>query len=404
MFKIIKQNRELFPKQFWLLIIGQFIASVGSSMIWPFLLIYVSEQLDLPLTDVAGLISLNGIIGLVSSYFAGPISDRFGRKWLMVVSLVGNGLTYFVFTQATTYAAFAFLMALRGVFMPLYRVGLNAMISDLVGEEFRQEAFSIQRLAANSGVAIGPAIGGFVAVASYSIGFNAAAIALTFYGLSIAFFARETKPKTFGETDDSQSPSRGYKEALSDKPFLVFMLAYALLTISSIILWVLLGVYAKHNYQLPENQYGIIQASNAIMVVVFQLAVTRITKKFPALPVLAVGAAIYSLGVASIALGTGFWDFLLSFVIVTIGELIAMPTAVSHVADIAPIRMRGRYMGLFVLAQGVGRTIAPLLGGMLNDYINPQAIWYGGGLIGLLGGLCFILLFRFGNSQQLKTI
>ena len=77
----VKATRDRYPQQFWLLVVGLFISTVGTSMIWPFMTIYVSERLDLPLTDVAGIITLNGFVALFASFVAGPITDRFGRKW-----------------------------------------------------------------------------------------------------------------------------------------------------------------------------------------------------------------------------------------------------------------------------------------------------------------------------------
>jgi MFS family permease len=164
---------------------------------------------------------------------------------------------------------------------------------------------------------------------------------------------------------------------------------------------VLLGVYAKQNYGLPESQYGLIQATNATMVVLFQVSVTRVTKRYAPLSVMFWGALIYALGVSSIAFGSGFWAFWLSYVVVTVGELIIAPTATSFAADCAPVDQRGRYMGFFNLAQGASASAAPVLGGQLNDRLAPQAIWIGGGLLGLSGAAGFWLMDR---REQRRTV
>ncbi|MGD2077859.1 MAG: MFS transporter, partial [Chloroflexota bacterium] len=184
-----------YSPQFWLILGGLLIGTIGSSMVFPFLTIYVSEQLDLPLTDVASLITLNGFIGLAASFVAGPITDRFGRKWVMALSLIGNGATYFLFREAETYLFFATLMAMRGLFHPMYKVGTSAMVTDLVTPQQRVDAFALMRTADNLGIAIGPAIGGFVAATSYDASFTVAALALSSFGLLIALFARETMPR-----------------------------------------------------------------------------------------------------------------------------------------------------------------------------------------------------------------
>jgi MFS family permease len=376
--------------------IGLFFSMVGTSMVWPFLTIYVSERLDISLTEVAALISLNGLVQLGASFMAGPAADRLGRKRLMVISLAGNGLTYFLFSQATVFWMFAALMAMRGFFPAFYKVATNAMISDLVEPDRRPEAFAQMRMWQNLGIAFGPAIGGFVVAASYEIGFTAAALGLTLYAAAIALFAYETKPpvEVSASSDFLVTGIKlgGYATLLRDRRFVTFIFLFTLFQMCSVLLWVLLGVYAKQNYGLPESRYGLIQATNALMVVLFQVSVTRVTKRYAPLWVMFVGAAVYGAGVASIALGQGFWSFWLSYVVVTVGELIIAPTAVSFTADSAPVDQRGRYMGVFSLAQGAASGVAPVLGGQLNDRIGPKAIWIGGGLLGLASAVGFWLM------------
>jgi MFS family permease len=395
---------KTYPRQFWLLFWGMLISTLGASMVWPFLMIYVSEQLELPLATVTSLMSLNAAMGLVFSFIAGPVTDRLGRKWVMVVSLAVNGLCYLLMSQAHTLGAFAILMAAAGAFNPLYRVGADAMMADLVPAEKRMDAYSLLRTSNNAGIAIGPAIGGLVASISYNIAFFGAAIGLVTFSLLIALFARETLPARLSSAVPTSKESfGGYPKIFKDQPFIGFLIVFTLTHMCASLIWVLLGVYAKQNYGVPESQYGLIATTNALMVVFFQLPVTMLTKRFPALPVLAVGSLFYALGVGSVALGQGFAGFWLSMVIMTIGELIMTPTASAYVANLAPADMRGRYMSLYGLTWGTAAGIAPLVGGLLNDNYGPIYIWYGGFLVGMLGVAGFILLSRK-SSQPIKAI
>jgi MFS family permease len=101
---------------------------------------------------------------------------------------------------------------------------------------------------------------------------------------------------------------------------------------------------------------------------------------------------IYSIGVGSVALMTGFPGFWLSMVILTFGELTFVPTASKYVADTAPADLRGRYMSVYWIGWGLARTLSPLIGGFLNDNISPQAIWIGGLLIGLTSAFGLVTL------------
>lgn len=88
-------------------------------MIWPFLMIYVSEQLSLSLSTVSTLITINAIMGLFASFIAGALSDKLGRKLVMIISLTVNGIGYLLMSQAHSYLGFAFLMVLMGASNPL---------------------------------------------------------------------------------------------------------------------------------------------------------------------------------------------------------------------------------------------------------------------------------------------
>lgn len=399
----LRQVRQVYPPQFLLILVGLLVSTIGTSLIWPFLTIYVSEKLALPLTEVAALITLSGAVALAASFVAGPVTDWAGRKWIMAVSLLGMGATYIFLSQASTFAEFAVLMALRGLFQPLYWVGTQAMVTDLVQPEQRPEAFALIRMSDNLGIAIGPAIGGFIIVYSYQVGFAAAAATLILFGLVIAIVARETIPRE-AESTTRFARLSGYKDIVRDRWFMKFIGSFTLFKTCSVMLWVLFGVYAKQNYQLPESQIGLIQATNAAMVVLFQVAVTHRTSHFRPLPVMAAGALIYTLGVTSIALGQGFWAFWLSYVVLTIGELIILPTASSYVADQAPPDKRGRYMSFFSLSQGSARTVAPIVGGAFNDNLGPQAIWFGAGLIGTLGAVGLAILGRRETSAPVNPV
>ena len=95
-----------YPPQFWLMFIGMLISATGSSMIWPFWMVYVKRTLGLPLSEVALLPLINSVVALITSIAAGPLVDKFGRKWAMVFSLATNGFAYMIMSQANTFPLF----------------------------------------------------------------------------------------------------------------------------------------------------------------------------------------------------------------------------------------------------------------------------------------------------------
>lgn len=393
-----------YPAQFWLIFTGMLISTIGASMIWPFLMIYVSRKLEIPLTQVASLITVNAMMGLVFALVAGPIIDRLGRKWIMVISLVGNGLAYVLLSQAETYSGFFLAEALLGALNPLYRVGADAMLADLIPREKRPSAYAIIRMSNNTGVAIGPAIGGFIAVHSYTTAFFIAASGMILYAILIAVRAKETLPAGSGE-EKSKANFEGYSRILRDREFISFTAAFTLTSMLASLIWILLPVYSNVQFGIPENRYGFIPTTNAVMVVTLQYLVTQVTKKFKPLPVLTIGTIFYGVATAMIALFSGFWGFWFCMVVMSVGELILVPTSTTYTANLAPPDMRGRYMSIYGLTHSVASGIAPLLGGLLSDQIAPRATWIGGGVLGIASVAVFLLLtLRYNQTESTPIV
>lgn len=395
MLQSIRTARDEYPRQFWLLFWGMLISATGASMIWPFLMVYVSGKLHLPLAASASIMTANSMMSIIFTFIAGPMADKIGRKWVMVISLLGNGLVYLLYQNATTYLQFCVISGMAGSFNPLFRVGADAMLADLIPEGKRIDAYSLIRLSNNLGVALGPTIGGFLAATSYSIAFFFAAIGMSTYGLMMLLLGKETIPtRNIGMVEEERARPRfgGYNLIFKDKPFMQFVAAFTLIQVSSALVWILLSVYTKEQFGIPENIYGFLPATNGMMIVILQLGVTAWTRKRMAHSMLALGSAFYGIATFSIAFMTGFWGFWFSMILMTIGEMILVPTSSTFAANLAPVDMRGRYMSLYSLTWGLATGIGPVLGGLLSDNLGPRFIWFGGGLIGLASVLVFLTL------------
>jgi MFS family permease len=376
---------------------GLLVSRIGTSMIWPFLLLYASQRLDLPMAAVATLLTINAAAGIASSFLAGPVIDRFGRKWMMVGGLALHSVTYLMISQADTLFEFAALMALSGAVAPLYMVGADAMLADLVASERRTDAYALMRLSANAGIAIGPAVGGLLISISYNLAFYMAAIGLATFSLLMLLFARETMPP---HDPVEAKPDRfgGYADILRDRPYMSFLVLVTLGILPGVLMWTLMPLYATQNYGVPESLYGLIPTTNALMVVFLQLPVTSFTRRFPSRYVMAMGALLYSLGAGLVVLARGFIGFWISMVVMTMGELALMPTSTSYAANLAPPDRRGRYMSLYNLTWSVALGIGPVFGGLLNDRLGPWAIWLGGLVVGLFSVAGFL---RNKEKQQM---
>jgi len=390
----VETTLQAYPRQFWLLFTGMLISTVGTSMIWPFLMIYVTEKLNLPLSVSTSLNSINSAAMMISVFVSGQFVDRIGRRWAMIISLALSGVVYFLQGQASNYLGFAVVMAMAGAANPLYRVAADAMLTDLLPAEKRVSGFSMMRLSNNLGISIGPAVGGFINSSSYGLAFYLAAAGMIGFSVLMFFFAKETLPdrESATEAPPVREGPGGYGHVLKDRQFLSFIGAFTLVQFCAALVWILLSVYAKHQFGVAENQYGWIPTTNALMVVLLQLSFTNITRRFSALPVMAIGACFYAIATASVGLGQGFWAFWMSMVVMTVGELIIMPTASTYIANLAPTDMRGRYMSFFSLSWGVAAGLAPWIGGNLGEIFAPSITWFGGALVGSAAAVGFAIM------------
>ena len=370
------------------------ISTSGSSMIWPFITIFLIQKLGISLTTATLLMTVKSMTNLFASLLAGPLVDRFGRKNAMVISVSATSLVYILMPVGTTLPYFIALMAFSGLVEPLYRIGANAMIADMLPSEQRVEGYSLTRMINNVGVAIGPMVGGFLAATSYTSTFVIGAILLAIFTFIIVFWIKETLDKTTINSANLGQDFREYTHIFKDGLFMKVCTGFTLAMMGAVQLFVLLGVYGKTNFGMPESQFGLVITVNALMVVFLQYPVTQLTRKKPSLSVMTAGALLYALGLGSIALGSNAWHFALSMVILTTGELILVPTTTTLVANLAPANMRGRYMSIYSLTMGVGQGIGPVMGGFLNDNIAPVAIWYGTMILGLLSSLLFFSIQR----------
>jgi len=254
----------------------------------------------------------------------------------------------------------------------------------LIEQEGRTGAYALARTLANIAIAIGPMIGGFLIVQSHMFSYYATAAINAVMAVIVLLFWTETLPSRKRKNDEAQveyvpeSVTGEFGAMLTDRPFMVFCGLFILLEVGAAMVFNMLAVFVKETYGILENQYAYILGLNAVMVVLFQYAVTRLTRRYKPYTLIAAGSVFYTVGLVGFGLSRTLPHFLLSMGILTIGELLTAPTATALVARLAPAEMRARYMGVFALLYPIGAGIGPLLGGLLSEQYGPSAMWFGG--------------------------
>lgn len=385
-------GKESYPPQFWLLFWTTLLFRASFAMMWPFTTIYVRQKLDISVSVATLLLSVQAVASLLSVMAVGSLMDQFGRKGAMILGVFAEAFVLIGMAFSTQFPVWVVLMAMHGALYPIFGVGVNTMVTDIVQPEQRASAYALNRMVSNAGIAIGPMIGGLLAQVSFQLIFLSIAVIFVVLAVIMQLSLEETVPRNTETT--STTNTKGYGTILKDRLFLQIFGAYIVILIAYTQVFVLLPLYTQENFGLRESQYTLLFTLNASMVVFLQYSVTRQTQQFRTATLLIAGAVLYMVGVTSITWDSTLPMFLLSMGIMTLGELVMLPTLMTLVGNLAPVNMRARYMGVFSLGYPVASGIGPVMGGLVNDHIAPTAIWTVAGLFAAVGVMGFLLLAR----------
>ncbi len=385
-----------YPKTFWMLVGISFVDNLGGALLFPFFALYLTGKFEIGMTQVGILFAVFSVASLVGSVLGGALTDRFGRKQIIIFSLIATSLSSVAMGLVNSFDIFFIIAAIAG----LTNIGgpaHQAMVADLLPEEKRAQGYGILRVIMNLSVVIGPAIGGFLAAKSYLLLFvTDAVVSILVAGLVLGLIP-ETKPQPAeGQEEESVAQTfGGYIHVFRDYLFLAFMLISILMGLVYMNMNTTLGVYLRDSFDFSTVGYGYLLSMNALMVVLLQFPITRrIEKKSPML-MMAAGMVLYTIGFAMYGFVSTTLFFAIAMVIITFGEMIIAPVAQSLVAYFSPKDMRGRYMAIFGISGAVPFALGPLLAGLVMDNApNPRVLWYLVGVIGVLATLGYLWLHR----------
>ncbi len=391
----LRRTYESFPSTFWMLVAGSFIDRLGGTMLFPFFALYITSRFDVGMTEAGVLLGLFSIFSAVGSMFSGALTDRIGRKTMMLVGLVLSAASSVVMGFIGSYGVFFVVAIFVGLVSFIGGPAHDAMVADLVPEERREEAFGIMRVAVNLSWVIGPTIGGLIAARSYLYVFFADAIASMITAGLVLIMIPETMPERAegeGEGESLLQTLVGYREVGRDRVYMAFLVVSMLMILVYNQLYNTLSVYLRDVHGLAERSYGFLMSMNASTVVLLQFWIAAQARKHAPLLMMALGAGLYVIGFTLYGFVGTFFLFAAAMFIITVGEMIVMPVASAFVARLAPVDMRGRYMAVFSLSWTIPASLAPGLAGLILDNANPDWVWYAAGIVGSISVAGFLLL------------
>lgn len=403
MFSRLNKIYHEFPRLFWVVVGVSFIDGIGGTLLFPFFALYITQRFNVGMTQAGVLLGMSSLFGLIGSAIGGALTDKFGRKKLIVFGLVFSALSTLTFGLVSQLYMLYPLMIIVGLLASIAGPAHNAMIADILPEKQRQEGFGILRVVGNLAWIIGPTIGGVVANINFFYLFVIDSVISCLIAVIVFRIIPETKPQPHAheESETFLQTVAGYRVALKDFAFMAFILAGMLMLVVYQQMYSSLSVYLRDNHHINPSGYGFLMTTSAITVVLFQFTVSRIIKYRPPFLMMAFGTVFYMIGFFLFGVVTAYALFALNVVIITIGEMIVVPISQSLAANFAPEDMRGRYMAVFGLTWAIPQTIGPGAAGYILDHYNPNLLWYvGGALCGLSVLAYYALHLRLGARPQ----
>jgi predicted MFS family arabinose efflux permease len=368
------------PRDVWLLASAALVNRSGT-MVLPFLALYLTRELHFSTVTAGQILSLYGLGSMAGSLLGGWLTDRVGAIRVQIASLLAAGVGFLALSQLRTASTIGIAVLLTAAVGDAFRPALFAAIAVKTPAALLSRAFALVRMASNLGMAVGPALGGFLATRRYLWLFvgDAGTCWAAAVVLAAALLARERAVRLQETARTGPRPSPWH-----DGPFLLFLGLMALLGTVFFQLFTTFPLYLRSAYGLHEGTIGFLLALNAIAIVTVEMLLLKLVERYAPLRVAAVGTLLVCGGFAVLPLGRGLAFAILSTAVWTLGEMLAMPLSSAHVGRHAPAASRGSYMGAYTLAFSLAAVVAPTLGTLVYARFGPAVLWMGVGAAGLV--------------------
>ena len=404
MINSLKKTYNEYPPLFWIIVGTLFIDAIGSTLLFPFFALYITQKFGVGMTQAGILLGMSSLFGLVGSMAGGAIADRFGRRKLILFGLVFSALSSLSFGLAGDIKALYFLIVVVGLLSRIAKPAYDALLADILPESKRQEGFGITRVAYNYAWIIGTALGGLIAARSFLALFIIDAVLSLAVAVILYRFLHETQPAPSSESKMEESllvTMAGYRYVLRDLAYMVFILAGMLFLIVYQQQYSSLPVFIRDVHNISTQSYGVILSIAGLEVVLFQIWVSRIISRYPPFLTMVFGMLFFIAGFTMVGFIRSVPLFMLSIVVITIGEMITFPTNLVIAANFAPADMRGRYMAIYDLQWTIPATLGPAAAGLILDSHDPNLLWYIGGMLCAVSMVSFFAMhIRLGAQKR----
>jgi len=341
-----------------------------------------AAELGAPIFFVSLIAASNSLAWLIAGPTTGILSDRWGRKPLVIFGNALRGVTTLAQFCANDYVTFFALEFIGGVGVSMWVTGASIVMADITTHENRGRAVAIRSLSAKVGAVLGPLVGAWITLAaSLRMVFIFNAVSKVAIHVILVYFVKETRPeggrgaqRAAGATTTS---TEGHVPTLRSRVELLWPLALVTIALSFIGFQGALGaLFPSHAMQ----QAGVSQADIGQLMSLAALAATlsslvggsaldRLGRKRP----LVLSLVVTAIAIAAFAPATALLPLALAVAAYGLGEGVALGAAEVYSMDMAPQTRRGTFLGNWSLIRNIGGAAGPVLLGAVAQWAGAAA-------------------------------
>lgn len=350
------------------------VYNLAFSTFWVYVGVYAVNGLGWRPEQVGLMFLLSAPPAAIANYLSGRISDRVGRRGPIVASFLVASAMVVALAAFGHHTAVAYLLVagLGVAGAPAYSLD-RPLVADLIGDEAGLEAgYATLRVAGNLGVFAGPPLAALLVAAG---GWNWFLGAVAVLGLAGAALARLLLPAGRRRTRESAEDSGSLRTVLRDRPFRLLLASTLLGYFVSCGFETVLPVIAVSAYGVDPATWGLLVAISPLMVVLFQLRLTRRTSRYRAGRRLAVGLLLMGLPFLLLIAFSSTVAIAAVIVLFVSGEMVWLPTSQAMAGDLAPAARRGVYFGALAATTGPAWTLAPAISFQVRSLAGAGGVW-----------------------------
>lgn len=371
-----------------MLIVLTMLTVIGMTVVLPVLpfvvLQYVSHESDLAIW-VGVLEAVNGLCAFLAAPFLGRLSDRFGRRPVIIVAAFGAALSMALFGVGGA----LWILVLARVIQGLTAGDLPALfayLADITPPEKRAQRFGLLGALSGIGTMIGPAVGGLLAAVSIQLPvFLTAAVALTIAILSIFLLPESLKPgnRIAAIKLRDVQPFAVFKEAFGRRELRGLMIGFGLLALPFGFFVNNFSVLALDSIQWGPTQIGLLTAAVGIIDILIQgVLLGFLLPRIGERGVIVSGIVAQMIGLAALAVVASFfaqpWVFIVGALMLAAGQGASQAAMDGAMSNAVGDDEQGWLGGATQSLNAAMGTAAPLIAGALYALVSHAApYWLG---------------------------